>query len=398
MADSDAAPFASLLRRHRGAQGLTQDELASRSGISSQAISMLERGARRTPRSTTIELLAQALRLDAAEREALHAAARRGGASGQPPATPELPESPRPARRERPALRWRRGAAVLSLALVAGLAVAVPLAWWRAHAAPAGQMAALIGARVYDWPAANQAVGPLQTQRVYHVDLPASFAGTAESRLPAGVVPIVSYRTPTTDVVSYVRSVTRRLLLIYHYNPEPNMDAPTFVSQFEEQADLIRSAGNPEVRVAMSAEVFQYQAVVNPSAAKCAYIPPPAYVDYYLAAVYEPWLQGIEVTDGGAFLVWQRCTNGQDRTRGLAEYGLGLGMPGSQLCQSESKRADVMRSDMQYLHRAIPDLGILEYWWADYDAKPLCHESYQFPAASETGRLWRTIANRTFGF
>src|SRR5690348_15769795 len=120
MAEFDAGPFAALLRRHRGARCLTQDELASRSGISAQAISMLERGARRAPRSTTVELLAQALKLEPPEREALHAAARRGGTSGESADVVEVAEAPRPPRPWRPALRWRLAGAVLSLALVAG--------------------------------------------------------------------------------------------------------------------------------------------------------------------------------------------------------------------------------------------------------------------------------------
>jgi transcriptional regulator with XRE-family HTH domain len=57
-------------------KGLTQEELAERSGLSVYAISMLERGVRRTPRSSTVEFLAEALKLDQQQRAALAAAAR----------------------------------------------------------------------------------------------------------------------------------------------------------------------------------------------------------------------------------------------------------------------------------------------------------------------------------
>src|SRR6516162_7167352 len=57
--------FGALLRQYRGRRGLTQAELAERSGLNVQAVSMLERGVRREPRSTTVAFLAQALKLDA---------------------------------------------------------------------------------------------------------------------------------------------------------------------------------------------------------------------------------------------------------------------------------------------------------------------------------------------
>jgi transcriptional regulator with XRE-family HTH domain len=83
--------FAELLRGFRGVRGLTQEELAERSGLSVYAISMLERGVRTAPRSSTVELLARALELDTAERAALAAAARARPA--RPAAVPAEPRS-----------------------------------------------------------------------------------------------------------------------------------------------------------------------------------------------------------------------------------------------------------------------------------------------------------------
>jgi ABC-type transport system substrate-binding protein/class 3 adenylate cyclase/DNA-binding XRE family transcriptional regulator len=73
--------FADLLRYHRAASGLTQEELAARAGLSSDAISTLERGARRWPRKDTVALLAAALALPDEERAAFAAAARRSSAA-----------------------------------------------------------------------------------------------------------------------------------------------------------------------------------------------------------------------------------------------------------------------------------------------------------------------------
>jgi predicted ATPase/DNA-binding XRE family transcriptional regulator len=63
--------FGGLLRRWRVAAGLTQEALAERAGLSVEAISALERGARRAPYASTVELLAAALDLSPAEREEL---------------------------------------------------------------------------------------------------------------------------------------------------------------------------------------------------------------------------------------------------------------------------------------------------------------------------------------
>ncbi len=74
--------FGDLLCRHRSAAGLTQDELAERSGVSVVTISALERGVRRAPYRNTVALLASALELGGAARGELEAAAVRGAARG----------------------------------------------------------------------------------------------------------------------------------------------------------------------------------------------------------------------------------------------------------------------------------------------------------------------------
>ena len=79
-AKQNPTPFGALLLRLRAAAGLTQQELASRAGLSTAAISALESGKRRTPRFATVELLAGALALDTQNRQELVAAARSTGA------------------------------------------------------------------------------------------------------------------------------------------------------------------------------------------------------------------------------------------------------------------------------------------------------------------------------
>jgi len=79
MTTGSAQRFGDLLRRHRLAAGLTQEELAAQARLSVRGLSDLERGARLAPRRETVQLLAEALQLSAAERTRLEAAARKPG-------------------------------------------------------------------------------------------------------------------------------------------------------------------------------------------------------------------------------------------------------------------------------------------------------------------------------
>jgi transcriptional regulator with XRE-family HTH domain len=70
---ANAPGFATLLKHYRRAAGLTQAELAERAGLSTKAISSLERGVNRFPRRETLHLLILALRLDEEHRRVLEA-------------------------------------------------------------------------------------------------------------------------------------------------------------------------------------------------------------------------------------------------------------------------------------------------------------------------------------
>jgi predicted ATPase/DNA-binding XRE family transcriptional regulator len=91
---SSAQGFADLLRHYRTMAGLSQEDLAERSGLSVRAISDLERGIRARPRFETVRMLADALELDPSERTILLSAARPSGTlikqRSTPPAIPAL--------------------------------------------------------------------------------------------------------------------------------------------------------------------------------------------------------------------------------------------------------------------------------------------------------------------
>src|SRR4051812_20517894 len=86
-AGHDASPspvaFGELIRRFRLAVGLTQEELAERSGISARSVSDFERGLTQRPQRETVRLLADALGLAEGDRPIFEAAAR--GRTTAPP-------------------------------------------------------------------------------------------------------------------------------------------------------------------------------------------------------------------------------------------------------------------------------------------------------------------------
>ena len=91
-----------LVRDLRRAAGLTQEELASRTGLSTRAISDLERGASHTPRSTTLQHLVAGLNLTDRDREHFDAVARAQEANASSAATSTRPRPLEPGRPSAP--------------------------------------------------------------------------------------------------------------------------------------------------------------------------------------------------------------------------------------------------------------------------------------------------------
>jgi transcriptional regulator with XRE-family HTH domain len=72
------ASFGALLRASRHRACLSQEQLAARAELSERTVRNLEAGRVRTPRTDTVRLLADALRLSEPERETWFEAAREG--------------------------------------------------------------------------------------------------------------------------------------------------------------------------------------------------------------------------------------------------------------------------------------------------------------------------------
>ncbi|MBX3070778.1 MAG: helix-turn-helix domain-containing protein [Thermomicrobiales bacterium] len=76
MADPQPVQLGQVIRRFRLASGMSQEQLAERSGLSARSVSDLERGLRSGTRPETLRMLAEALSLSEEERGALLLAAR----------------------------------------------------------------------------------------------------------------------------------------------------------------------------------------------------------------------------------------------------------------------------------------------------------------------------------
>ncbi len=91
-------PFSALLRQCRLAAGLSQEELAERSGLSSRGISDLERGQRRAPHPATLRRLVDALGLDDVARAGFVRAAQPTAEQGASGVAENVPRETRYAR------------------------------------------------------------------------------------------------------------------------------------------------------------------------------------------------------------------------------------------------------------------------------------------------------------
>ena len=89
MTTEPPASFGDLIRRARRDAGLTQEALAERAGISTRAISNLERGINRAPRRDTLALLASALNLSPMDQKQWEQSRVRLSARAGPFLTPD---------------------------------------------------------------------------------------------------------------------------------------------------------------------------------------------------------------------------------------------------------------------------------------------------------------------
>jgi predicted ATPase/DNA-binding XRE family transcriptional regulator len=180
---SASSAFAALLRAHRIASGLTQEEFAARAGVGVRTLRDLERG-RARPQRATVELLADALELRGTVRSEFTLAARRGLATDpmiEPDQGVNLPPAPVLIGRDNELANLERAlryAALVTLVGVAGVGK-TSLGWNAAHRAAGRHPAGVAGVVVSEVSTEPDILATIAT--VFHTgrarDLPARLAG-----------------------------------------------------------------------------------------------------------------------------------------------------------------------------------------------------------------------------
>lgn len=247
----------------------------------------------------------------------------------------------------------------------------------------AGPAAVMVGAHSSDgFTSANQALGPLGAARFYYTALPKSFQNSPESRLPSGVMPVISYNTLNTNVVSYVKSVNRPIWLAFHHEPEDHnafSSGAAYVAQFESQSKLIRSAGNSDVKVVSINAGYAYRSKGG-TGLNGSYLPPASYVDAYALDLYQVCCNGERWPSGGLanydrFQNWLKLVGLRGKPLGLTEYGIEA---------SDSVRDARIQADASYLRSEFNgQFEVWEYFWVGI---------WRFTDAA-TVATWRSIAS-----
>ena len=234
--------------------------------------------------------------------------------------------------------------------------------------------------------AANKTIGPLDVTKVFYGTLPATWAGSKSAAFPAGTVQVIAYNTPTTNVVSFAKSVPPGQIVYFSYQSEPEgaysgaSGASQFVTQWVEQANLVKSVGNPDLGTMTSAEAYEYQSGVNPAAVACDYTPPSSSVTAYGVDVYQHQGNGWPangLSDYPRFQAWLHCVPAGARVA-VTEYGVDATV-------SAAERNTRIQQDAAYLTKL--DALLWVYWYGNMGTPG---KSYAFTDAA-TVATWQSI-------
>jgi hypothetical protein len=276
-----------------------------------------------------------------------------------------------------------------------------------------------------EWFATDQNIGPLQTDKEFNGDLPASFSGTNcagdETQLTnnkqdslAWPVCIIAYTTPVTSQTAmdnFLQGVPaqQEIILVWHQEPEgdsfsnepgcPGLTgAQAFVCETEQQAGFVHGSryDTPNVFIAQNSAGAPY--LSNPQVDNCSWITPSSAtgqgVDLYLVDHYENGtVNGKDVNNSVNATEWQhwlKCASDQNRPLGFGEYGLDNSPIGpASLCTNgpssppnAQNLPKALSADNSYLAQlpmsADPNLVnpapfvVWDYWYSNYGGTPVC--------------------------
>lgn len=260
---------------------------------------------------------------------------------------------------------------------------------------------------------ANSVIGPLNTVKLFYGGaLPSSIAATtvqgggSPNDLPDGVVPVLCYQTPDTNLTSYVNSITRPVILVWKNECESSSYTYTdFKTIFQRQSNTIRAAGNPNVQVAMVSNGYQYATGVNADAVAGRWIVAPAYVDMYLLDCYMHYDNGgtgyawpsAGLSNWVQWNNWVSVVAPKGKPMGIGEYGIDSQMSGPPTSDATcAARTARITADAAYLASAFGGgpvspypMALWIYWYSNCAQGKLATDlrnQCQFPA-SETGSV-----------
>ena len=271
---------------------------------------------------------------------------------------------------------------------------------------------------------ANSVIGPLTATKLFYTGLPSSIADTSKLQgggspndLPAGVVPVLCYKTPTTNVASFAASVTRPVIMVWLNEAEnKSYTYSQFKTTFSQQSALIRGAANPLVQVAMVSIGYQYHTGVNADAVAGRWLANSADTDMYLIDLYQHYdIQSSGQPGGYAWpaaglsgwdqwLNWVNVAAAKNKPLGIAEYGIDSQMLATD--PAGAARTARLQQDIGYLADAFTPGGgttvspfpmaCWMYWYANCSAGVQStnpRNQNQWPA-SETASTtaWKTVA------
>jgi len=248
-----------------------------------------------------------------------------------------------------------------------------------------------VGARFNDlsWQKGARQIGPPHVTRLFYRQLPKTFS---RQGIPDGVLLIVSYKQPTSNVTSYARSIPadEDVQLVFHHEAEADYPSGSkFVSQFNAQEQLVKKA-NPDVPFAFVAGGFAYRK--GQPGYDGSFIPPNA--DYYYLDSYQRgdgWSQLQPAEKDPSVQRYRSLLAAKGHQfNGFTEYGRGAVDRSHPLTRAMvHQRMKVFAADERYL-RSLPEIRVWTYW--DTTDRPSGTQWRLTDKKSQ--KAWRAIATR----
>lgn len=207
----------------------------------------------------------------------------------------------------------------------------------------------IVGARCKDTTFAdmNAAVGPVGGMRLFY---PAALSTTYDaSQLPSGVVPFVSYKTPQTNIASFLKSLPASGRLTFHHEPEADYPSgAAFTGEFDREYQSAKAARS-SIPFGMIAGAYQYRAGAGGASQGNGYDGSylPSEADFYGFDTYQPKGPLTPLEKDPRFQRWYSLVKDRGKPLYVTEYGRGDTADHS----LDAERAALIPVDAAYLRK-----------------------------------------------